>query len=155
VSRDPIEEEGGANLLAYLQGDPANGVDVLGLAGMDSVTSSLWAAAVRGDVATIQFLIQQGCLSSTTLALANRLLPMANRINHIFNNPAHNMASLVTAYGNDMMAALNGIQQAAAAAVTGANGSIFTQVVQVQGFSVTVTGRVIDGVAVVSNAWIP
>jgi len=55
LSRDPIEESGGLNLYAYADGDPANVIDPLGLAGL----SPKCAAALAELREAINSAIQQ------------------------------------------------------------------------------------------------
>ncbi len=82
----------------------------------------------------------------------------ANRRRHIFGDPRHNFASLVRRCGSEE-AAGEAIEDAVLAAfesgeLAASEGGLYEQVFEVMGHSVTVTGRVVSGVARVSTAWI-
>ena len=78
----------------------------------------------------------------------------AGTMGHIFDNAKHNMDVLVQMFGS-RDAAFNEVANVALAALRaqGKTG-IFTIAVQVGGQIVTVTGRVMNGVARISNMWI-
>lgn len=82
-----------------------------------------------------------------------------NRLRHIFGEPRHNLARLVRLCGSEV---------AAAEAIGGAveatlrrgelivdNNGLYRQVFAIRGVSVTVSGRVVDGVARIGTAWMP
>jgi hypothetical protein len=81
-----------------------------------------------------------------------------NRRRHIFGEPRHNLEPLVRQYGGGE-AAGQSIENAVNAAldsddlIIDDNGC--EQVFDIGGNSVTVSGRVIDGVVHVGTAWIP
>ena len=81
-----------------------------------------------------------------------------NRRSHIFGEPTHNLDVLVQQYGS-AEAAGRAIVEAVNTALENGNlivddRDLFKQVFDVGGNSVTVSGRVIDGVARVATAWI-
>jgi len=83
----------------------------------------------------------------------------ANRRNHIFGEPRHNLDSLVRQCGSEE-AAGEAIVAAVNAAFESGNLIVDDDGLYKQGFdvrenSVTVSGRVINGVVRVSTAWIP
>lgn len=82
----------------------------------------------------------------------------ANRRNHIFGEPRHNLDALVRQHGSEEAAG-----RAIADAVDGAfdagtlvvdDAGLYKQVFDVGGNSVTVSGRVINGVVRIGTAWI-
>jgi RHS repeat-associated protein len=75
-----------------------------------------------------------------------------NKLNHIFNNPDHNLDALVNQLGGQENAfnALEGAVQG-----QGLPNGVFSTVVDVGGSQVTVTGIVINGVARIGTAFIP
>ena len=82
-----------------------------------------------------------------------------NRRNHIFGEPRHNLAVLIRQYGS-AEAAGQAIVDAINAAFESGNLTVddhglYKQVFDVCGNSVTVSGRIIDGVVRVATAWIP
>jgi hypothetical protein len=83
----------------------------------------------------------------------------ANRRHHIFGDPRHNLAPLVRRCGSEE-AAGQAIEDAVGAAVENGElaaneGEHYRQVFDVAGHSVTVIGRLVNGVPRVSTAWIP
>ena len=52
LSRDPIGEKGGVNLYGFVENDPLNNVDYIGLLGLptdpDSLSQAIWQAIRRG-----------------------------------------------------------------------------------------------------------
>jgi len=82
-----------------------------------------------------------------------------NRLRHIFGEKRHNLGRLVRVYGSESAAAeaIAGAVEAALRSgelIVDGNG-LYRQVFDIGGVSVTVSGRVIDGVARVGTAWIP
>jgi len=76
--------------------------------------------------------------------------PDANKLSHIFDNPAHNLDPVVSAYGTQT-AAFQAIQQAVQ--TLGMTNGLFEVVVNVAGFNVTVRGNVINGIAYIGTAY--
>jgi hypothetical protein len=82
----------------------------------------------------------------------------ANKRNHIFGNPAHNMGGLVSHFGNEAAAeaAIDAAlrrEHDAGNLVTDAYG-IFEQTLNVDGFLVTVRGRIVAGAPLLGTAWV-
>ncbi len=84
---------------------------------------------------------------------------VANQANHIFgskNLAKHRLGGVLDAFGGDQVAALRSIESSAQKlAASGAIEGVFRAVVRVGEHSVTVKGRVIDGVVNVGSAFIP
>lgn len=82
-----------------------------------------------------------------------------NKHNHIFGNPDHNLDGLVRRYGSRDTAgraiteAVNQAYQAVAL-IMDALGR-YKQIFEVGGNLVTVSGRIVDGVARIGSAWLP
>lgn len=77
-----------------------------------------------------------------------------NKLNHIFNNAAHGLESLVEHFGSQQ-AAYNALQQAVQAVANASHlTGVYEQVVLIGGQEVTVTGRVVNGVARIGTAFI-
>lgn len=77
-----------------------------------------------------------------------------NKLHHIFGNPTHNLAGLVSQFGSEV-ATLDAIQAATTAVVRqqGING-VFQVVVNVAGQMITVRGAVVNGVVRIGTAFI-
>jgi hypothetical protein len=82
-----------------------------------------------------------------------------NRRRHIFGEPRHNLDGLARHYGGEEAAGRAIVEAVANAYSTGNlavdDDGLFKQVFEIGGNSVTVSGRVVDGVARVATAWIP
>ena len=83
----------------------------------------------------------------------------ANRRHHIFDDLRHNLGALVTQCGGEEAAAKL-LETAVQAAYENGElpvveGERFREVFDVAGHSVTVDGRIVDGIARVSTAWVP
>lgn len=105
----------------------------------------LWGMSTRVGVAA-----EAGvCPEASSAAPSN-----AGTMGHIFDNPKHNMDVLVEMFGS-REAAFDEVSTAALASlrVQGTTG-IFTVDVQIGSQIVTATGRVMNGVARISNMWI-
>jgi hypothetical protein len=83
----------------------------------------------------------------------------ANRRHHIFGDPTHNLDPLVRQYGNEEAAGCAIVEAVRAAFAAGSliadDDGLYRQIFDVGGNSVTVSGRVVNGVARISTAWIP
>jgi hypothetical protein len=82
-----------------------------------------------------------------------------NRRRHIFGEPRHNLEPLVRQYGGEE-ATGQAIENAVNDAFDGGHlitddKGVYEQVFDIGGNSVTVSGRVIDGMVHVGTAWIP
>ena len=82
-----------------------------------------------------------------------------NRLRHIFGEPRHNLGRLVRLCGSEAAAAaaINGAVEAALRRgdLTLDDNGLYRRVFDIGGISVTVSGRIIDGVARVGTAWMP
>jgi hypothetical protein len=83
----------------------------------------------------------------------------ANKLRHLFGNADHNLDRLVRRYGSEAAAGqaiLDAIQEAydRGDLIVDALGN-YRQVFCVGGYSVTVRGRVVNGIARIGSAWIP
>jgi hypothetical protein len=83
----------------------------------------------------------------------------ANRRRHIFGDPRHNLDGFVRQYGSEE-AAGQAIEDAVHAAFESGDlviddAGLYKQAFDLGGYSITVSGRVVDGEARVSTAWIP
>jgi len=81
-----------------------------------------------------------------------------NRRHHIFGEPRHNLDRLVRLYG-DELAAAQAITDAVETAFKSSQlpvdaDGLFKQVFDISGVSVTVSGRVVNGIARIGTAWI-
>jgi hypothetical protein len=83
----------------------------------------------------------------------------ANKLNHLFGNPRHNLDGLARQFGSReaagraIMDAVN--QGFAAGSVSTDDHGFFRQVFVVAGNRVTVTGRIVDGEPRIGSAWRP
>ena len=78
-----------------------------------------------------------------------------NDLNHIFNNPGHNLDPVVQYYGGQEPA-YNAVDDVVKQSNLTTNlFGVFRQIVSVGPFNLTVTGRVIGGIPRISNFWIP
>lgn len=80
------------------------------------------------------------------------LVADANKLHHIFSDPDHNLGELVEHFGSEK-ATFNAVQRATQAGVKGLS-DVFETTVKVAGQSVTVRGRVIDGIARIGTFFI-
>ena len=83
------------------------------------------------------------------------MLEDANKLNHIFGNPQHNLDVIVGQFGSQR-AALGALQNATSTAVQsqGIIG-VFETSVEVGGVQVTVRGAVVQGQVRIGTAFIP
>jgi hypothetical protein len=79
--------------------------------------------------------------------------PNSNDLNHIFNNPEHNLDPLVQQYGSQE-ATYQAVQQTLLQQLSGGNGT-YTTVVNVGGYDVTVTGAYVNGQPRIGTIYIP
>ena len=80
---------------------------------------------------------------------------LRNTLNHIFGRSSHNLGPVVGEFGSQLNA-FNAMQSSVNARVASAGiTGIFEETVTVGSFQVTVRGRVMDGVARISTAFIP
>ena len=114
---------------------------------------------VRGLLAAARGLATRGAAEAGPKMLSAIPSRIANAAEHIFgsNLSKHNLGGLLDAFKGDATAATYALENAAQAlANQGAISGIFKNaVVEVAGFSVTLRGNVIDGVAHLSTAFIP
>jgi RHS repeat-associated protein len=75
LNRDPIGEEGGVNLYGYVENDPVNGIDPLGLS---SIHVQVAVAIAKGDLVALESLLATGMLSPIAAA---RVQEAINRLN--------------------------------------------------------------------------
>ncbi|MCR4307481.1 MAG: RHS repeat-associated core domain-containing protein, partial [Candidatus Berkelbacteria bacterium] len=116
------------------------------------------AAAVFRDSTT---LIPTGAIAATALKLARFVsqasrttnLARANKINHIFSNPRHNLGGVAKALGGESKA-FKAIEKATVKAVDSSKSGRFETTVKVGGEKVTVRGNVEDGKAKIGTAFV-
>jgi hypothetical protein len=123
----------------------------LGLAvwGVGRAAVSFGSGLVEGAVSD---LLGTGA-EETSRDIARGAIVDANKLFHIFGNPAHNLTVLVQTYGSEQ-AAYNALLQATEQTVAskGLTG-VFETTVQVGGESVTVRGAVVGGVVKIGTAF--
>ncbi|HXO42129.1 MAG TPA: hypothetical protein VN999_11800, partial [Thermoanaerobaculia bacterium] len=92
--------------------------------------------------------------SQVTSATLKDLLSV-NKLNHIFNGEGHGLENLVANFGGEQQLTVKVVEQLGALGPlpTNSNG-IFKVVVQIAGEVVTVTGKVVDGVARVGTFYV-
>ena len=89
----------------------------------------------------------EGAVASKGVTAAEQALVDANKLNHIFGNPSHNLETLVAQLGS-REAVFGGVQSATQAAIeSGSLSGVFETTVTVGGQSVVVRGNVVDGIA--------
>ena len=81
---------------------------------------------------------------------AGEVAPDPNKLSHIFDNPAHNLDPVVSAYGGQAQA-FQALQQAVQS--LGMTNGLFEVIVNVGGYNVTVRGNVINGIAMIGTAF--
>jgi hypothetical protein len=106
----------------------------------------------------------KGWLAGKAASLMGRLLgrvsgTLANQANHVFgdkNVAQHTLGGVLDSFGGDKIAAFRALEKSTQSlANTGAIKGISVTTVKVGESTVTVRGRVIDGVANISTALIP
>lgn len=135
---------GGVGL--YATGALAGGTTTLGITGTGVGTSLASAGAGAGAGAT---LLPQYTKSTIQLAVS-RVMSNPNNVSHIFHQK-HLLQPLVTRYGSQS-AVLTQVLNSLNGKVP-SSGIINTQV-NLGGYVINVTGRVVDGVPMISNLWI-
>lgn len=113
------------------------------------------SAVVEGVHLVYNFEVEENhdyFVGSTGLLVHNAGPCDPNKLNHIFNNPDHNLDALVNQLGGQENA-FNALESAVQS--QGLPNGVFSTVVDVGGSQVTVTGNVINGVARIGTAFIP
>jgi hypothetical protein len=81
-----------------------------------------------------------------------------NRLHHVFGQPKHNLDGLVRTCGGRERAGQAIIEAVAAAAAVGElvvdERGMYSQLFDVAGHLVTISGRIVDGVPRIGDAWI-
>lgn len=139
------------SLSAYAVSDPQ---------AVSSLELELWRLVAAGDFTTVTTLVGASQYAGTPLG--QTMIAQSNKINHIFNNPGHNMTLFLQKIGlgaQETVAALNMIQTAAnsnAARLAAAANScgIFEQPVVVQGVTIVIRGNVINGTVNIGTAFV-
>ena len=141
LESDPIGLAGGPNQYVYASADPINHFDRTGLV-EDTVTASCKAGHPSACAA----------LAGDDSAAASRAADL-NKLNHIFNNPEHGLDCLLSQFKSPE-AALKAIEEAtqAAAEEQGLQG-VFQTIIKVGNETITVRGKVIDGIARIGTAF--
>lgn len=116
---------------AAVAGEIAEAADTVGAVAADTAEASDAAAADAADSGAVD----------------------PNKLNHIFNEPGHNLDSVVEQYGSQENA-YNAINQAVINQA-GTGSGTFSTVVNVGGTDVTVTGAYVNGVPRIGTAYIP
>lgn len=123
-----------------------------------SIQDALLIAAVARPAVSAARGIVDGIANVIGRSAAPELSPsVLNSINHIFNNPEHNLDVLVSMFRGDVQA-YNALVNATTQTVTGlglGEGAIYEAVaVRVGGFDVFVSGKIVDGVVRIGTAYI-
>ena len=158
IGRDPIEENGGPNLYAFVANSSISYVDLLGL-GISSLDSSIeqaiQQASVSGDTSALQALLDDNIMNAQQQSLIRDALrkfaARANKLCHIFEKARHNLGPLVERLGGQISvynAVLKTVQAQKLA------DGVYLTTVTVGGISVTVGGLVADGVANIATFFI-
>jgi RHS repeat-associated protein len=82
---------------------------------------------------------------------------LANKLNHVFGKPAHNLGNLLSRFGGSQEKAFSAIQKATESALRsqGIKEGGFNIAVKVGEETVTVGGKIVEGVARIGTAYIP
>ena len=117
-------------------------------------------AAVPGEIALEEALLEGGEIAATESSETGAVESAANvvnKANHIFGQKSlakHGLEDVLKSFGGNKEQAFEAVQKATSEATQGTSGP-FEETVQVAGQNVTVRGKVIDGVARISTAFIP
>jgi RHS repeat-associated protein len=181
---DPIGLAGGSNGYGFPNGDPVNYEDPFGLqAGgpckvrdldclaymisvrlksrlVETAADAVGIAVAGGGgrlVAGLEGMVggRAAAAGAEAAAAGTSAVANANKLGHIFGKAAHNLGALVEEFGGQQGAfsAVQGAidQQVAKAGIRG----VFEEIVRVGSQTVTVRGRVIDGVAKIGTFFVP
>ncbi|MEW6197298.1 MAG: hypothetical protein AB1601_01350, partial [Planctomycetota bacterium] len=77
----------------------------------------------------------------------------ANKLNHIFGNPKHNLSPLERAFGGNRAAAFDAVEAAANASARRLSNGVRTITVVVKGLRVTVKGLIENGIMKIGSFW--
>jgi RHS repeat-associated protein len=159
ISRDPIGEMGGENILGFVANNPVGFLDILGLAG-NSVDGAIEACLAMPTIAQRMHCLEQlldTVSSPQSLNLINNALKsqrsLFNKFCHIFV-PKHKLGNLVTQLGSKeaVYSAVVNAFNALPASVQAAGNYAF---VTINGVNVTVQVTIVNGVPMVNNFWVP
>jgi RHS repeat-associated protein len=180
TQQDPIGLAGGMNLYGFAAGDPVNFSDPFGLCpwcigGVGGVVTGYALARLTGSEYDLKDAAVDFALGAAGAGIVSKLDKIndarraaraasagaqaadraidANKLHHIFGKASHNLDDVVSATGSKeatFRAMQTGVQ---ALADAGKLSGRFEAVVRVGGYDVTVTGRVVDGIARIGTAF--
>lgn len=144
LNRDPIEEEGGLNLYNYVGNNPANRIDSLGL--IEEGAPELAAEPT--------LLMDNNAIQEARMAAQKAEQALQNKLHHIFDKPGHKLDCVLKQFGGDKKKAFDAINNALKGQKFMGN-QLFETTVKIGEKTVTVIGKVVNGVANIGTAYIP
>jgi hypothetical protein len=151
LNEDPSEEQGGINLYEYVNNNPVNRIDLFGLDGIDLGPGSANGQNIEnlGDVTREA----EGLPNLNLQAQQKAEQALQNKLNHIFGKPMHKLDCILKKFNGDQKKAFDALNNALKNQKLPDN-QLFETTVDIEGKTVTILGRVINGVANIGTAYI-